>query len=260
MTFRHHSASSINSFISNRDSWFRTKILKQPFPNNPYFARGKAVEAGIEQFLINGKSVDFSVDHGVKLYEEECSDLTDEQADSQREFIEPMIVEGINFYDGQRKFISGDPVSQNKIKLKFEVSKTPLIGYTDFEWPSQVRDLKTASKTPSALSDSYKIQGAIYRLATNKKVTFDYIIPLKSGVKVKSIELTDDDVRYAIRLIEPALVAMDRIIKYIPEDMDNFSRAFYEALAFPNIPGMFNKEERSQAIRSLPTPKTKFVK
>ena len=116
-----------------------------------------------------------------------------------------------------------------------------------------IRDLKTAAKTPSKLSPGYKLQGTIYRWATGRPVFFDTVVNLKKGSHVTSFQLTDDDFLEYKKIIIAATRVMEDFWKLVPDEIDEDYYDAFNSIAFPNLHGFWNKEERDRAIEEYVT-------
>lgn len=247
---KHYSPSQISSFISYRSEYIAGRVLGDPFQTNAHMQRGFGVEEGIEQIICHKKSLAEAVEAGLRKYDDGCRELTDRAG---VEKWRSVIADSIKH--GAQEFLeygtAGSFKPQNKISTKLDGSKVEIIGYTDFELPEVVYDLKSTSRTPSGISDAYKIQGAIYNLATGKKVVFVFVIPLKTGVKVKAIPMTESDISYGIELANCAVAAMDDFWSSVPAIMTETHRKIFRSLAFPDICGMYKSEEKRAALARL---------
>lgn len=246
------SASQINSFIERRDQYVRNYILGEKWQSNAYFGRGNAVEEGVN-LVIDGMEVTQAAEAAVTYYQQYCKieGLSRREAAkvSEDDVRKSVMAAGV-FYKNELGATSAVQ-KQEKIVLNLDGVKKPIIGYCDYIFPGSgpVRDLKTASKTPSKLSEPYKLQGTIYHLATGKPVFFDYIVSLKTKCEPKSIRLEDDDIVKFKEIIIAAANALENLWAIVPDEIDEDYIDAFNSLAFPNLYGMWNPDEKEDAIR-----------
>jgi len=240
--------------MNYRDQFVRSKVLGKPTMSNPSFARGHAVEYGICEWLCRGLDENDAVQAAIGHYALKSADLPPADKVKFKDQIDPMVRAGIRHYKEVNAISpSGDVLDQVKIETYIDATPTKIIGYIDLLYPNKVRDIKTASRTPSALSDGYKIQGAVYKLATGKDVIFDFIVPLKTGVKVKSIQLSPDDFNLGMKLINVTVKSMDAFFAGIPEEDDRTAKDldFINSLALPALGNVWNPAERIEILKSF---------
>lgn len=252
------SASQINSFIERRDQFIRNYVFGAPWKGSSYFSRGNAVEWGLDR-IIDGLAVEDAAEKAWQFYQRDCieNDLSDSEAAkiSKDDVVNSVLAVG-NFYVGDLDCRNKKVSKQHKISLKHPSISKPILGFCDYVFEASgpfdkgcVRDLKTAAKTPSKLSPGYKLQGTLYHLATGLPVVFDTVTNLKKCASVKSINLTDDDIAEYKPIIIAAAKAMEDFWTIVPDEIDNDYIDAFNSLAFPNIHGMWNEEERQEAIK-----------
>ncbi|PSA69589.1 hypothetical protein, partial [Corynebacterium diphtheriae] len=54
---------------------------------------------------------------------------------------------------------------QHKVEIRLEGVDVPVIGYLDWLYPTEVLDLKTTLRVPSAMSETHLRQASIYKTA-----------------------------------------------------------------------------------------------
>lgn len=225
---KHHSASSINSFIEYRPDWFLARIRGIYSKAGVAASRGTAVEAGINHYIEQEKGdVKECIKHALEVYTKD-SIGSPENFDI-RQSIGPCVIAGVQSFE-DRGYIVNPPKLQAEINCKLPGCKKGVYGKLDYLFDDSVVDNKVTAKTPSALKQGYVLQGAIYRFATDLPVRFHFIIPQKTGVKIKEIELTDDDYAFGLELATKAAQNIELIFDRISE----FDGSLLEALFFTN--------------------------
>lgn len=245
----HLSASTINAFITSRYDFYQRKVASSPFAINPYMARGKAIEHAINELLAGNIETDDMVDCAMQNYKEELEPWTKlpdgkknlEQEKIIREQI-PGLVEVAYQHFADELF---DPFhkaeSQKKIEIRLNGVERPVIGYLDYYIDGlRVIDCKTANKTPSKLSQSYVIQGALYQKATGLPVSFDFIIANKKPVS-KRLTLTEEEYSFGIRYATVAAQLIEEL-----ETCDD-PRRVMQIMSFPNLEAMWSESDVQEA-------------
>jgi len=234
---KHHSASSINKFVSQRALWYLEKLKKIPFKGNQNTARGKAVEEGMNKHF-EGYNEQECIRHACQVFTENTIGMI--VVPTFRATIAPMVKEGIKSITSS---FEGTPAMQGKIHLDLPSVQRPIIGYLDYDYDKMIVDNKVSGKTPNELSLNYKIQGAIYKEATGKDVYFHYVIPLKESVKTKIIKLSDAEYKQGILFATKAAEAIEKVIDSCV-DYDTMM-----AFCFPNPGSMFGGEEEALVMK-----------
>lgn len=232
----HFSASTINSFITSRYGFHKSKVKRAPFLGSVYTARGTSLEFCISQWLELGMEDAALV--AMAKFNEECDKAQISKFDSQRsevgDSIERMAPFVLETYQG----ICGDdkPTTQFKFETHLVGVTRPIIGYLDFYFQKKrVRDTKMVKQTPAYNKQDYILQGALYQHATQCPVTFDYFIDLKKPA-YKAIDLTDDDFIFGLSYLTAAAKALEEL-----ESCENPTRVM-ELMAFPDLSAMFNNK------------------
>lgn len=107
-----------------------------------------------------------------------------------------------------------------------DIDGVMVLGYTDVETETTVIDNKTTSRTPSAVSNDYLIQGTTYAIMTGKPVELHYGIRTKKpATKILQVEVTEDDVNYVKNLYKTGMerreLIMNDQIRIIPNRSHN---------------------------------------
>lgn len=239
----HLSASTINSFITSRYQFYQNKVKQTPFKGNEHTCRGKAVEHAVNVMIEqNVTDIAALIEEAIECFDKECreSGVSAIQAEDHRDSIPGLVKVAINHYTPI--FAEVAAKTQHKIEVQLDGVTRTLVGYLDFFQPTKaVRDSKLSSKTPSSLSQSYIIQGALYRKATGLPVFFDFFIPNKTPV-AKSIMLNDDEYLFGLSYLTAAAKVLEELAT-----CDN-PRRILELMSFPDLSAMFgNRREIAQA-------------
>ena len=207
--FHHLSASHISAFIADPPRWAMERVFKMSTPVGPEAHRGTCVEHGAVAAVTTGK-----LGQAIETAMGEFADLTKDWDVDEAESVGapiPAMVEAM------AKAIEGLIATHGQIvavqkRHEFDLFGVPWLGFTDIEFDRLVVDLKTTGRTPSKLSNSHIIQGALYNKRTGKPTSFLYAIPLKGGVNVKSIDLTTEEAEAAMRDVEDAVRRMELVL------------------------------------------------
>lgn len=237
---KHHSPSSISSFIEYKHQWYLQKIRKVKFPGSHPMARGKAVEEGLNYFLANDDaSLEDCIKAGLKLWGEEIMALG-ENFDF-RQSLGKCISKAIDSFK-ERGYDDGKTEMQNKINITFEGCDLPTIGFLDYLRPDRLIDNKCVSKTPSLdkatglykQKQGYIIQAAVYEKATGMEPFFHYVIPQKDDVKIVEARFSKEDLTWGLKYATKAAQAIEKILAN-PVDGE-----LMQAFMFPNMDAIFN--------------------
>lgn len=236
---KRHSASQLNSFIEYRASWYIQRIKGIRTNVGPPAWRGTAVEAGINHYIENDDATkESAIKHALAVYSMESS--SGQNDFDFRQSIAPCVVACIDSFDEKGYFLN-PPELQSEITLRLPGCKIDLFGKLDYQFDDKVVDTKVVNKTPKALKQGYILQGAVYKKATGKPVVFHFAVPLKGGVKIKEIELTDDDFAYGMELATKAAQHIERIY----DSLDSLDGRLLDAMFFTNPSSLFNWDEKS---------------
>ena len=235
----HLSASTINSFITDRFGFYQSKVKKKPFAGNEFTARGTAVEHAVNEWLENGHTNVEEV--ALARFDEEMrkNGLSKFDGEEVRDTIPGLARLAFNTYlpiFGEHK-----AKTQHKISTNLDGVSREIVGYLDFYQEGvRVRDSKVVSRTPSSMSQNYVLQGALYRHAMQVPVTFDYFVANKTPVH-KPITLSDDDFIFGLSYLTKAAQVIEEI-----EVCDNPQRLL-ELMSFPNLDALYNRKDKKAA-------------
>ncbi len=143
---KHHSPSTLNSFIGYRHEWYLKKIRGVNFPGNHHITRGTAVEAGINHYLSGDNSLEECIKAALGVWGEACIALGENF--DMRQSIGPCVKAGIESFS-QRNYDDGNTKLQNSISIVLDGCEMPTIGYLDYLRPDRLIDNKCVSKTPT---------------------------------------------------------------------------------------------------------------
>jgi hypothetical protein len=244
----HLSPSTINSFITNRYGFYRSKVIRAAFKGSPPMCRGSAVES----------CVNYAIEKEGNVTTEEIQELAITFFKSEMEnsnlswvkYIDVMnTVPGlaclaVNTY---MEICNGMwPISQQKVSARIDGIERDIMGYTDYTFIDRcVRDCKVVSQTPSKLSQSYIIAGSFYKLCTGLPVVFDFFVNNKKPA-YKSICLTDDDYVFGLKYMTLAAKRIEEI-----ERCDNPNKMMHLIMSFPDLSSFYSPEERVEAAASI---------
>ncbi len=247
---KHHSPSTINSFIGYRHEWYLRKIRGVSFPGNHHMARGKAVEEGINHYLKHECGVDEAVKAALELWGNEIMTLGDNF--DMRQSIGKCVAAGIDSFR-EKGYDDGGTSMQDKISVTLPGCDLPTIGYLDYKRTDRIVDNKCVSKTPTQNKatgrykhkQDYILQGAVYKLATGLDPYFHYIIPLKGEIKVVEEGITDEEFDWGIKLATKGAQAIERILAN-PIDGDLF-----QAMMFPNVDAIYEGAQLNITLKEF---------
>ena len=176
---KHISYSSLTCARTDIAYWVARYGHKLYDPTNAAMARGLAVEHGLK-YCHNGGEFDDPIDEAMKEFNKRTALGVDgEKKQREADNIPGYFENYADLWDGDLPQIES---YQEKITLEIPGVEVPLVGYTDFEFPDSVIDIKTTGRMPSAISASHRWQGAIYQQAAgNRKVEFIYLTPKKAA-------------------------------------------------------------------------------
>ena len=235
---KHHSPSSINSFIEYRTSWFLQRIQNKWTKAGVHAARGTAVEAGINYWLSNEDCTkEDAIKEALEVFTKESLHLSD--TFSIRQTIAPCVVATMDSFE-EKGYTFGAEL-QKEIRTRLKGCNKDIIGKLDyFIDGNRVIDTKVVSKTPSSLKQGYILQGSIYRLATGLPVYFHFAVPLKTKIVIKEIMLTDEDYKYGIQLATVAARHIERIF----DNLDCLDGDLLKSMFFVNPTSLFSADDK----------------
>lgn len=227
------SASRLKSFKNNKAKFFIDYIMGYPRVSNYRMERGKAVEYGIDQFLIKKISFQDCVQAAKTFYKSATNFLDDPEEDmKQYEMIEPMLNQINNkliFFQDDKTFIS------NQMKIETGIYGVPFIGYLDYVFEDDdtvyIVDLKTKDKF--MLTHDDKLQMAVYKKAmshtTHKNIHCSFLLatgkqPKKPDQKVCEFVPYVEDYDY-IAEIEMHLKSLEQALR-LSHSIDDLKNLF----------------------------------
>lgn len=214
---KHYSPSQINTYLDCSARWAFRYIDNLVMPPSSKMGVGTSYHAGLEHNFIVKKETKQDEPLGVVL--DATADAFDKVFTDEIFWTDEEKNKGIDNIKGSLK--------DETIKLteKYMVTKAPDIFPKDVEKPFEiefsnkdyilkgridlvdvngvVHENKTTRITPSEISQSYLLQGAIYCAATNAtSICFDYAIRKKvPDVKTLQVTITPDEIRHALTII-----------------------------------------------------------
>ena len=215
------SFSHLNEFAFYRERWALRGIFGYEFPSSASAERGTAVESGLHM-LLRGMEKEQAVDRMYKIFDDNCSNLTDTRVEEERANLIPLLNLGASQF--QENAFKWELLDYQK-KVELEIFDIPIIGYTDFHFEDKQTkedfyiDLKTTKRKPSGLSMSHAMQQAIYQRGTNANQKLWYLIAKKSSTEFESMSLTDYDKPF--RICEHIVFVMANYLKRVnsPDDV-----------------------------------------
>ena len=178
------SASRLKSFKNNKAKFFLDYVLGYPRISNARMERGKAVEFGIDQYLLKGLEEKECVKIAQNFFKSATS-FIDEDEDKQKQYdlIKPMVKQiYINFDEFWEQSSIEKTFVGNQIHIETLIYGTPFIGFIDYIFESEdtvyIVDLKTKDKF--LLTNDDKLQMAINKKAfqekTNKNIDCSFLL------------------------------------------------------------------------------------
>ena len=178
------SASRLKSFKNNKAKFFLDYVLGYPRISNSRMERGKAVEFGIDQYLLKGLEEKECVKIAINFFKSATSFIDDDE-DKQKQYdlIKPMVKQiWINLNEFWEQSSKEKTFVGNQIHIETNIYGTPFIGFIDYIFESEdtiyIIDLKTKDRFMLTYDD--KLQMAIYKKAfqekTNKKIDCSFLL------------------------------------------------------------------------------------
>ncbi len=248
INLRHLSGSTVNSFISNRPSFYRSKIIGRPFFANENMCRGKAVEYVVNKWCEGHIYVD---DEQIKQwalanYDEEMQPYAQvtpsysKFTDDIRDTIPQLAVLAVKYY--QNLFGPAGAMTQTKININLPGVELDFLGYLDFFRPgTDFSDCKVLKRTPSKLDQSYCISAAIYKQATGVNGFYDVFVPLKKGPQHKRLKVTSDDFKFGLSYA----IAAGKCIEQV-QRIEDPKQMMATLLSFPDLNAVYDKTEKKE--------------
>jgi hypothetical protein len=183
----HLSASKINLWVTDPALFFY-RLIKGDTKVGPSAWRGSAVEIALALSIQdNHMTYNKACDAMYNEFEKERINNgfeEDEKVIKERDKLKRYYDQAIDLYIPFGKFVE----YQEKVNIQFDDIEIPFIGYIDFRYKNIIRDTKTSTITPNAITRSHARQLALYNKAFPEcECWVDYITPNKST----SYKLTD---------------------------------------------------------------------
>ena len=178
------SASRLKSYKNNKAKFFLDYVLGYPRVSNARIERCKAVEFGIDQYLLKGLEEKECVKIAINFFKSATSFIDDDE-DKQKQYdlIKPMVKQiWINLNEFWEQSSIEKTFVGNQIHIETLIYGTPFIGFIDYIFESEdtvyIVDLKTKDKF--LLTNDDKLQMAIYKKAfqekTNKNIDCSFLL------------------------------------------------------------------------------------
>lgn len=178
--FKALSPSSVALFRNAPAVWACKYLYSVRDESGPAAWRGIAVEAGVTQVIMGGKSEDEALTLALANYELNAQGLADDKADNARTLIGPMLKQALPLFAPRGK----PTIIQLKVERQLDGVPLPFVGYCDFVWDGEVVDLKTTERMPSEPKADHAAQVALYCHGTNRTGTLIYVTG-KKGAEYK---------------------------------------------------------------------------
>ena len=175
--FKALSPSSVSLFRNAPSVWAVKYLYSVRDESGPAAWRGIAVEAGVTQIVMGGKSHEEALQAALDNYELNAQGLADDKADRARNLIGPMLNQAMPLFAPKGK----PSMIQLKVERQLEGVPLPFVGYCDFVWDNEVVDLKTTERMPSEPKPDHAAQVALYCHGTNRTGTLIYVTDKKSA-------------------------------------------------------------------------------
>lgn len=248
---KHHSASSINSFIGQRAAWFYKYYLgNKDFKPSKDAARGNAVEAALNYWVTEPEP---DIQEAIKIAHKVFVDKTLGVNDITPEFrnsINKCVNKAIAAFNERYQSTKFEIQKKISFDLSGEGIKIPIIGFLDFDSNKLIVDCKVTGKSPSKLSQEHIVQGALYKRATGKEVEFFYVVPLadtkkeQDRVNIIPLRLGNTEYELGLTLAKNALYAMERLYQSAADGLD------LRAAFFPD-PSKLYKSDKTAVLKEF---------
>lgn len=211
----HLSASSLNLWAAEPAIWVMERLLGYRSAPSALMARGKAVEDGIHEGLIDPSlpAAD-CIARALATYDREMTLNPDERRASEREAIPGYVEHGL----AELRQYGVPSAYQERIEILLDDVPVKLIGFIDWRFDAHglVVDLKTSERLPSSISLAHARQGAIYaRAHGNYGMRFAYVKPSaakKDGRVVVVYELDRAEIDRQIAALRQIALRLERFL------------------------------------------------
>lgn len=161
---RHLSPSSLALWRTDSALWVGRYLLRWQDPAGAYAWLGSAVEAGVSSWLYKQDTAQAKEAADQEWLNKTQGDVSDD-TEAAHARLPAMLYQAICAFDGKPIPTS----TQAKVECWLDGVPVPLIGFTDFEWPAEIFDLKTTKAMPSTPRPDHVIQMAVYWNARDRK-------------------------------------------------------------------------------------------
>ena len=211
----HLSPSALNLWAAAPALWIMERLLGRRSPIGAPAARGRAVEHGIHQGLIDPTlSPNDCVAAAERAFNREMALNPDERREAEAKNLAGYVAHGL---EELRQY--GVPSAyQEKVEVMLGAVPVPVIGYIDwrFDQHGLIVDLKTAERLPSSIGAAHGRQAALYaRAHGNYGSRLAYVKPSKGkkdGRAVAVYELSAEDVRRHLDALTQIAVRLGRFL------------------------------------------------
>ena len=211
--FKALSPSSVSLFRNAPAVWAMKYLYSVKDESGPAAWRGIAVEAGVTQVVMGGRSPEEGLQAALDNYELNAQGLADDKAMKARTLIEPMLKQALPLFKPKGK----PSIIQLKVERQLDGVPLPFVGYCDFVWDGEVVDLKTTERMPSEPKADHAAQVALYCHSTNRTGTLVYVTDKKSAEYRLDAEAQKAAIADLTRSAKALCHALSRFDK--PEDL-----------------------------------------
>lgn len=189
------SPSSISKFLKDPAKWLVNIAGYKDRAFSPAMSYGTCLEHGITHGLQNDATVNDCMRVAYESYDAIYDDVEKNKADydfqgceKKKELLHDTLDSMLDLFRAY-----GTPTAvQNRVELEIDDLPVPIIGYTDLEYETQVRDIKTTALPPK-LKQDYNRQLSFYAKATDKKPFIDCIQSTKTKKELTVFEIQNTD-------------------------------------------------------------------
>lgn len=161
---RHVSPSSLNLWRADPALWALKYLRKARDEAGPNAWLGNAVESGLSAWLYK-RDMKGALDAATQEWSNKCQGEISDEITVAATRLPAMLAMAIEEFAG----LPTPTSTQAKVECWLDGVPVPVFGYTDFEWPDLVRDLKTTKALPSSPREDHIAQMAIYWQGRQRK-------------------------------------------------------------------------------------------
>ncbi len=241
------SPTQINEFIANPARWLLWVSGVRDKEGIPAMWRGIAADRAITKAAFFPRTDHREIialaldrfDQEMRECQEAGRPFDRIKAKKERESLVGYTDTGASFY----KTLSMPVSHQQRISLEFEELPIPIIGYYDLLYDDCVRDIKTAARKPSKITDAISRQLSVYSAATKAPAFADYVVHNGKTQGVFTFPLVGAD-RYLVQVRRAALGMMTVL---------SHSSDIYECcrLVYPDLDSWRWSQEEREAAKKI---------